>query len=115
MSDFEIVIIANGPGELSALVKPVAEQIKKISPSTRLTIVLTPCQYASGFEEDFIKKHIQPDQIVTANDYKKWLLKGALPKNISFGPKGKVLFMGGDLLHAMIVSKKLNFKEYAYM
>ncbi|MFA6549475.1 MAG: hypothetical protein WCT39_06080, partial [Candidatus Margulisiibacteriota bacterium] len=51
----DIVLVANSPGELSALVKPVAETFAQKISDARLTLVLTPCQYTSGKELEYIK------------------------------------------------------------
>ena len=116
----DIVLVANSPGELSALVRPVAKRIKELSclpagtaKDTRVVLVMTPCQYASGMEVDFAKKNLALDHVFSANDYKKWILGGAAP--MEFGRSGAVLFLGGDLLHASLIAKKLKYKAYAYL
>ncbi|KAF0132904.1 MAG: hypothetical protein FD145_1517 [Candidatus Saganbacteria bacterium] len=106
-----IVLIANSPGELSALVKPLAKRFKE--KSFRIILFITPCQYASGKEVEFAKKHLAVDEVVSAEDYKKWLLGTSLP--FSFDPEGICVFLGGDLLHAALIAKKLNYPSYAYI
>jgi lipid-A-disaccharide synthase len=109
----DIVLVANSPGELSALVKPLAEKFKEKARSARLILFITPCQYASGREVEFAQKILKVDQIISTEEYKKWLLTGPLP----YTPHnlGVVLFLGGDLLHATLIAKKLNYKAYAYL
>ncbi len=106
----DIVIVANSPGELSALVKPVAEKLI----DHRVVLVLTPCQYTSGKELDYVKQLKGISEIVTANQYKNWMLRNLRPA-IDFAKSGLVLFLGGDLAHAVLVAKKLKYPAYAYV
>jgi len=105
--------VANSPGELSALVKPVAEQFKKKLPEARLILILTPCQYASGKEVEFAQKTLKVDEILSAESYKKWMLKNQLP--FALNGSGIMLFLGGDLMHAALIAKKTNYPAYAYL
>ena len=114
MSKFDIILVANSPGELSALVKPVAETLAEKLKDIRLILVLTPCQYTSGRELAYIHTIHGISQIITAADYKKWILLNQKPK-IDFSPKGIVLYLGGDLAHAMLVAKKIGFPAFAYI
>lgn len=109
----DIVLIANSPGELSALVRPIAKSFKEKSKDSRIILFLTPCQYASGKELEFARKNLAVDEVVTAEDYKKWLFGKALP--FSFSDKGVCLFLGGDLTHTALIAKKLKYKAYAYL
>lgn len=113
MNKKDVILVANSPGELSALVKPVAEQFKKKVPEVRLILILTPCQYASGKEVEFARKTLKVDEILSADNYKKWLLTNQLP--FTLNGSGIVLFLGGDLMHAMLIAKKTNYQAYAYL
>ncbi|MBU0501677.1 MAG: hypothetical protein ABIH69_07410 [bacterium] len=112
MSD--IVIVVNSPGELSALAKPVAETIFAKKPEQRIFLVLTPCQYTSGRELDYIKTIKGINKTITQNEYKSWIIKNQKPK-IDFSTQGLVLFLGGDLAHAILIAKKLKYLAYAYV
>ncbi|MBI5699425.1 hypothetical protein HZC35_03830 [Candidatus Saganbacteria bacterium] len=111
----DIVLVANSPGELTSLVKPIAEKFRSRSPDSRITLFLTPCQYSSGREVEFAKKNLQVNEVISSEEYKKWVLGGTLPRDIKFGALGAVLFLGGDLLHATLIAKKLGFPAYAYL
>lgn len=111
----DIVLVANSPGELNSLAKPIAEKFRAKSPDSRITLFLTPCQYASGHEVEFVKKTLPVNEVISSEEYQKWILGGVLPRDIKFGESGVVLFLGGDLLHATLASKKLNFPAYAYL
>ncbi|HVI84785.1 MAG TPA: hypothetical protein VNA86_05690, partial [bacterium] len=53
----ELVIIANGPGELTGWAVPLARAARAWAASQdlalRLSLVLPPCQVASGYERPF--------------------------------------------------------------
>lgn len=109
----DIVIVANSPGELSAMVKPVVDELSKSD--KRLILVLTPCQYNSGRELEFVKTMPGLSAIVTAEQYKRWAFMNKPPEGISFSKKGLVIYLGGDLAHAMIVARKLRYPAFAYV
>jgi len=111
----DIVLVANSPGELSALVKPMVEKFKDLNKQVRLILFITPCQYASGREVEFANKIDGLTEVISAKEYKKWLLTGALPRNLSIKYRGVVLYLGGDLMHATLIAKKLKYKAYAYL
>ena len=113
MTPQDIVLVANSPGELSALVKPVAEEFSKHK-DKRIILVLTPCQYTSGKEEEFTKNIKGIELVVTAAQYKSWAFLNRKP-NVQFSRKGAVLFLGGDLAHAMLMARKLKYPAYAYI
>lgn len=110
----DIILVANSPGELSALVKPVAEELQG-ERSARVILVLTPCQYTSGKEIEFSRTLKGIDHIIPASEYKQWVFLNRQPKNMHFSGKGAVLFLGGDLTHAMLVAKKLKYPAFAYL
>ena len=113
MTTTDIVLVANSPGELSALVKPVAEEFSR-DKTKRLTLVLTPCQYISGRENEFTKTLKGIAQLVTAAEYKSWIVLNKKPR-FTFSERGVVLFLGGDLAHAMLIARKLKYPAYAYI
>jgi len=114
MNKPDIILVANSPGELSALVKPVAEELAKFK-TYRVILVLTPCQYISGKEMEFSLSLKGIDGIVSAGEYKRWALLNKKPKHLSFAQKGAVLFLGGDLTHAVVIAKKLGYPAFAYL
>ncbi|OGC07082.1 hypothetical protein A2230_06980 [candidate division WOR-1 bacterium RIFOXYA2_FULL_36_21] len=115
MQNFDIVIVANSPGELSALAMPIIQKFRQKLPESRIILVLTPCQYSSGREIEFAQNKLKVDYIIPPEDYKKWLLGKSLKKEIAFKKDGFVLFIGGDLLHAKLLASRLNYKAYAYL
>jgi len=111
---FDIVITANSPGELYSLVRPLIKSISKHIPFSRIILVITPCQYASGREIEVAKTFPEIFEIILPEEYKKWIFKNQPPKGISFSKKGAVLYLGGDLINGVLLSKKLNYPAFAY-
>ncbi|MCU0641811.1 MAG: hypothetical protein MUC35_07025 [Candidatus Margulisbacteria bacterium] len=109
----DIVLVANSPGELSALVAPIAAELAHHA-GYRVVLVLTPCQYTSGFEVEYSRRLKGVSQIITAGEYRNWVIMNHQLK-VRFAERGAVIFLGGDLLHAMLVAKKLNYPAYAYL
>ncbi|OGC12356.1 hypothetical protein A3K48_07885 [candidate division WOR-1 bacterium RIFOXYA12_FULL_52_29] len=110
----DIIIVANSPGELSAMVKPVVDELAKET-NKRIFLILTPCQYNSGRELEFAKTLKGIEAIVTADQYKKWAFMNKPPRGLTFAKKGAVIYLGGDLAHAMIVARKLHYPAFAYV
>ena len=110
----DIILVANSPGELSSMVKPVAETLEDKIQNKRIILVLTPCQYTSGKELEYIKTIRGISEVITANDYKNWLLRNRKPP-VQFNKKGIVIYLGGDLAHAVLVAKKVNYPAFAYV
>lgn len=111
----DVILVANSPGELSALVQPIVEKFRQKDKHIRLILFITPCQYASGREVNFANKIEGLTEVVSAKEYKKWLLGGPLPRNLSIKYRGVVLYLGGELMHATLIAKKLKYKAYAYL
>ena len=112
---FDAVFIANGAGELYAYVRPVIEKLVTSSPEARITIVITPCQYATGKEAEVAEGFPNVSRVITTKEYTRWLFTGKAPKGISFSKEGVIIFMGGDLFHAVFLSKKLKHEIIAYV
>ncbi|MFH1541785.1 MAG: hypothetical protein ABIE84_01700 [bacterium] len=111
MPQKDLIIVANSPGELSALVKPVAEVA---SETFRITLLLTPCQYTSGKEKEYVQTLKGITHFISQEGYKNWILRNKKP-DIEFSKEGIVLYLGGDLAHAMLVAKKAGYPAYAYV
>ncbi len=114
MNPFDIVIVTNSAGELSAYVKPTVSELSAQFPGSRIFLVLTPCQYATGRELEEAKSFKEIYEIIIPQEYKRWIIKNKPPTGIKFNEKGLVIYMGGDLLHAVLISKRLKYPAIAY-
>jgi lipid-A-disaccharide synthase len=111
---FDIVILVNGPGELASYARPTIEALNNRSINKRIIIVFTPCPYSTGKEFEIARKIPEVTEVIDKSVFTKWALFGMAPKNISFNPKGIVVFLGGDVLYGKIIAKKLKYPAIAY-
>jgi lipid-A-disaccharide synthase len=105
----DLYITANSPGEISGWVAPVVREVRSRLWDCRVSIVILPCQYASG-EELTLSAEIGADRCFRI---------GELNANTSGGKTDKtgkklVLRLGGDLLFAVYIAKKLKAPLWAY-
>ena len=110
----EVVILVNGPGELSSYVRPTVAELVKLSDDLTITLVFTPCPYSTGKEIGIARGFPGVANVIPAKDFMKWALLKMRPKGINFGKKGIVVFMGGDLLYGKIIAKSLKYPAIAY-
>ena len=75
-----VVIISNGPGELTTWVKPVIDNLREILNSSEseiyvdLRLVLVPCSNATGREYHVAKNWNEFDLITSASNFWKLLI-----------------------------------------
>ena len=92
----------------------MAETLADKFAAARIILVLTPCQYTSGRELEYVKTIKGISEIVPAKSYQNWILRDRKP-NLAFKEKGVVLYLGGDLAHAVLVARKLHYPAFAYV
>jgi len=110
----DIVILVNGPGELSSYVKPTVEALHERSPQLRITLVFTPCPYSTGKETEIAMAIHGVSRVINNGEFFRWMLTRKLPKGIKFNKRGVVVFMGGDVLYGKMIAKKLKYPAVAY-
>ena len=115
-----IVLVCNGPGELSTWVRPLAQRLNAelpLRPSqpgapTGLQLVLVPCPNATGAEHRVAADMGLFERIIPASRF-WWLL--LRPRR--FGPwprRGVVVFLGGDQFWTVLLSARLGFRHITY-
>jgi lipid-A-disaccharide synthase len=103
-----LYITANSPGEIAGFVAPVASRIKLRDPSVRITLVITPCQYASGAEKEVAREISEIDETIALGEL--------LSKARSTRPGStRVFFLGGDTFYAALIARKLNAELYGFV
>jgi len=110
-----IFIMTNSPGEVMGWVKPVAEKLKEKQKGAIITVVIPPCQYASGMEDKVAGEIPAVDSVVGPSQYLKYLFLGSNPSSFRQAKKGVVVFLGGDPFHALLLSKRLKLPAVAYI
>ncbi|MDR3075781.1 MAG: hypothetical protein LBU26_00645 [Synergistaceae bacterium] len=107
----DLFITANSPGEISGWAAPVVRELRARKERFRITVVVPPCQYASGAEFE-LGLEIGADRCVRVSGLKK-LLSGPGEKNIA-DRKRLVLHLGGDVVFSIYMSKKLRCPLWVY-
>lgn len=110
----DIIILVNGPGELSSYVRPTVKALHERYPQLRITLVLTPCPYSTGKEKEIALSIPGVSKVINTSDFIGWMLWRKMPEGVQFNQKGAVLFMGGDLLYGKMIAKRLKYPAVAY-
>lgn len=95
-------ITANSPGEIAGWLRPVAARLKERRPDLSIKVVLLPCTFASGHEEEVAR------QVPAVDDVYRL---GSLPKDDR--PEG-LLHLGGDLMYAAYLARQYKMPAWAY-
>ena len=117
----DVVLITNGPGELTSWVQPVAAALRAhgcadAAARTRVSVVLTPCPHASGAEPEAAMRIADSGRVCVAGDFFRLLLflRGAGWRRWGFRRRGVVVFLGGDQLHAVLLAWRLGYACVIY-
>ncbi|NER78456.1 MAG: lipid-A-disaccharide synthase [Leptolyngbya sp. SIO1D8] len=116
-SSMDIVILSNGPGEITTWVKPVVAALRNRLPSPedlRISVVLSPCPNATGREGDIARQYPEVDRVQDARHFWPFLLRGKTAESWDWRDRGAVLFLGGDQIYPVIVGKHLGYKTIVY-
>ncbi len=115
-----VVLVSNGPGELTTWVKPVLDHLIKLKsnpknsnfPGYKLVLALVPCPNATGKEFIVANDWQILDLIIPAKHFFKLLLNpssyGTWPRN------GVVVFLGGDQFWNILLAKRLGYQSITY-
>ncbi len=115
-----IVLVSNGPGELSTWVRPLAERLHTLQPlrprspdaSASLQLVLVPCPNATGQEHEVARSWGLFERVVPARRF-WWLL--LRPRRHGLWPRqGVVVFLGGDQFWTVLLSARLRYRHLTY-
>lgn len=109
-----IIITVNSPGEVAGWLKPAVKAIKALAFPTSITVFIPPCTFASGGEIGVVRSLPEIDRAFGPREFIRYILFGGSLSRFKPGPTGVVLFLGGDLTYAMLLSKKLHYPAIAY-
>lgn len=111
---FDLYITVNSPGEIAGWAAPVVREVRSRVHNARITLVIVPCQYASGHEQE-IAAASGADRIVRIGE-----LSAMKHSDAESGPAlrkgGRVLtlHLGGDMLWSVYMSRRLKSELWAY-
>ena len=115
-----IVLVCNGPGELTTWVRPLAQRLHRelalrplqAEATVGLQLVLVPCPNATGIEHQVAARMGLFEQIIPARRFWPLLLRpqryGAWPQ------RGVVVFLGGDQFWTVLLSARLGYRHITY-
>ncbi|MTJ09719.1 MULTISPECIES: lipid-A-disaccharide synthase [unclassified Anabaena] len=118
MNPVDIIILSNGPGEVTTWVRPVVKALRKqlgddIS-QVRISVILSPCPHASGQETAIAQSYPEVNRVQAPEHFWQFLLWGKTAESWDWRSQGVVIFLGGDQLFPVIVGKKLGYKTIVY-
>ncbi len=111
----DLVLVSSGPGELSNWAVPMARAAKEWAarreiPLT-LSLILPPCQFASGQEIAFARRQDVFARILGPRAC--LALVAGLARFPATGP-GCLLHLGGDLWYSATLGRRLGYPAFAY-
>lgn len=113
----DVVILANGPGEITTWVKPVVAALRAAVPNhqaLRISVVLSPCPNATGREAEIASQYPEVDRVQAAQQFWSFLLRGKTADGWDWRDRGVVLFLGGDQIYPVIIGRRLGYKTVIY-
>lgn len=112
--NFDLYITANSPGEISGWVEPVVREIRPRIRNVRITLVIVPCQYASGSEIE-LGGSIGVDRVVSIGSINSALREDKdLGIMLRSGGRRLVMHLGGDFFFSVYLSRKIRASLWAY-
>jgi len=115
-----VLLVCNGPGELSTWVRPLALRLHRelalrpLEPAADLALdlVLVPCPNATGREHQVAAAMGLFDRILPARSFWRLLL---WPRRYGAWPRqGVVVFLGGDQFWTVLLSARLGYRHLTY-
>jgi len=117
-NDIDILILSNGPGEVTTWVRPVVEalrqQLGEDRSQVRISVVLSPCPNASGKEAAIAQSYPEVDRVQAAEHFWQFFFWGKTAENWDWRTCGVVVFLGGDQLFPVIIGKRLGYRTVVY-
>ncbi len=114
----DVLILSNGPGEITTWVRPVVRELREKlgydRSQLRISIVLSPCSNATGKEAEVALNYPEVDRVQDATHFFPFLLWGRTFDNWEWRNRGVVLFLGGDQIFPLVISKRLRYRSVIY-
>lgn len=118
MQAADILILSNGPGEVTTWVRPVVKALRQQLGDDRLlvriSVVLSPCANGTGKEAAIAQSYPEVDRVQGAEDFFPFLLSGKTAENWDWRDKGVVVFLGGDQFFPVVIGKRLGYRTVIY-
>jgi hypothetical protein len=100
-----VALTANGPGEFAGWVRPLLTELFARAPETDVRLFFVPDDYATGREPDVARALFPRAHVYSPRDYLRFALGRPLAGLPAYADR--VQYLGGDLMHAARVHKRL--------
>ncbi|MEQ9357776.1 lipid-A-disaccharide synthase [Coleofasciculus chthonoplastes] len=114
----DILILSNGPGEVTTWVRPVVKALRQQLGSDRavfrISIILSPCPNATGKEAQIVQSYPEVDRVQGAQHFFPFLLWGKTAENWDWRDRGVVVFLGGDQFFPVVIGSRLGYRTVIY-
>jgi lipid A disaccharide synthetase len=114
----DIIILSNGPGEVTTWVRPVVRALRaKLGvdrSAVRISAILAPCPNASGKEVQILQTYSEIDRVQGAEHFTKFLVWGKTAENWDWRERGIIIFLGGDQFFPVVIGKRLGYQTVVY-
>ncbi len=114
----DIIILSNGPGEVTTWVRPVVRALRAklgIDRSrVRISAILSPCPNASGKEVQILASYPEIDRVQGAEYFTNFLVWGKTADNWDWRTRGIIIFLGGDQFFPVVIGKRLGYQTVVY-
>jgi lipid-A-disaccharide synthase len=107
-----IALAANGPGEFSGWVRPLLRALYARDPALETIVFFVPDDYATGREALAARAAFPQAVVVEPQAYLRFALGASVPGVPSAADV--VLYLGGDLMHAARLAKRLGARLRTY-
>jgi lipid-A-disaccharide synthase len=118
MQPVDILILSNGPGEITTWVRPVVQSLRQLlgnnSGEVRISVMLSPCPHATGKEAAIAASYSEVDRVQSSEHFMNFLIWGKTAESWDWRKKGVVLFLGGDQVFPLIIGKRLQYRTVIY-
>ncbi|MBC5798429.1 MAG: hypothetical protein GIX03_14035 [Candidatus Eremiobacteraeota bacterium] len=107
-----VAISSNGPGEFSGWVRPLVTALLRLAPQTDVSLFFVPDDYATGREADVAARLFPGVRVIPPRAYVAFALgrrTPGVPETVDV-----VQYLGGDLLHAARLRKRLRARLRTY-
>lgn len=107
-----IALTANGPGEVAGWVRPLLLRLYALDPALEVHLFLVPDDYATGGEAALARSLFPRARVYDPGEYVRF----ALGRGVPGAPErvDVVQYLGGDLMHASRLYKRLGGKLSTY-
>jgi lipid-A-disaccharide synthase len=103
-----IYVTANSPGEITGFLVPVVAEIRRHFAAARVVVILLPCTFATGREEEVARSVPGVDEVLPARRIWPLVFKG-LPY-----PATALVHLGGDLFYAALLARRWGIPTWGF-